>query len=48
MICLIFASLVLSLLQITNEPCFVLYKEFKNPVVFVEKDADVEMIEKGM
>ncbi|XP_030451615.2 uncharacterized protein LOC115673547 isoform X1 [Syzygium oleosum] len=32
--------------EITNEPCFVLYKEFKNPIVFLEKDANVEMIEK--
>ncbi|XP_030532651.2 uncharacterized protein LOC115742487 isoform X2 [Rhodamnia argentea] len=32
--------------EITNEPCFVLYNELKNPVVFLEKDADVEMIEK--
>ncbi|KAK3407568.1 uncharacterized protein LOC104430260 isoform X1 [Eucalyptus grandis] len=34
--------------EITNEPCFFLYKEFKNPVVFLEKDADVEMIEKAI
>ncbi|KAF8006215.1 hypothetical protein BT93_K0494 [Corymbia citriodora subsp. variegata] len=32
--------------EIRNEPCFVLYKEFKTPVVFLEKDADVEMIQK--
>ncbi|KAI3411672.1 uncharacterized protein J3R85_017714 [Psidium guajava] len=32
--------------EITKEPCFVLYNEFKDPVVFLEKVANVEMIEK--